>query len=270
MDLAMTLFEGNSRGSLREVRSEVGLYYSLRHYARRLARRQVQQLLQSSGGKTCIRLRGGVLQSGAGCKSRAVRPRPPHSRESPRLRMDYPGPTWGSVALRASEVGIGVLTDEVSALLRMAVQRREPMVIRHAAVARDSKALCNGWTHFVDRDRGSYQVNEGSKTDRSDGGSVHSPGLLGLKQIWGEARRMEVGLNDLERGQVNPVTMWLRNGAGDEPSTMRVRRLLAQLRSILLEVRGQQAEIREPAFVAGMVGPGGGPTHFDDYDNGAG
>jgi hypothetical protein len=181
--------------------------------------------------------------------------------------MDTSGPAWGSVTLRALEVGIDVLSDEVSVMLRMAVQHREPMVIKHAAVARDSKALRDGWAHFVEQDRGSYQVNEGSKTDRSDGGSVHSPGLLSLRLIWSEARRMEVGLSDLEGGQVNPVTRWLGNRPGDAPSVRRVERLLAQLRSILLEVRGQQAEMKEPAFVAGMIGPGGGPTHFDDYDN---
>ena len=77
---------------------------------------------------------------------------------------------------------------------------------------------------------------------------------------------MEVGLKNKERGASNPVTKWLQQRRRAEPSLALAGRLLAQLRSVLSKARGR-SKMLEPAFVAGSVRPGGGPTHFDDYDN---
>ena len=198
-------------------------------------------------------------------KSRNIDPRPPHLRDSPRLLGASVG--WRAVELDVDETSVECLSASVDARLRSAIQRKCPMVIRHQHIAQTKQALRDSWVQFVTQDTEKYQVNEGAKTDRADGASVHSPGLAELKQIWYEPRRMEVGLEKREHGQVNPVVTWARQQANSIPAVSVVARLRRHLRGLLTGISGPKAEILEPAFVAGAVQPGGGPLHFDDYDN---
>lgn len=201
-------------------------------------------------------------------KSRNVNPRPPHPRDSPRLIEAIP--EWCPVGIDVSEASVDCLSAGVSTQLQEAICRKRPMVIRHRQLANDSLRLRDSWLRFVAQDTGRYQVNQGAKTDRADGASVHSPGLLPLTQVWREARRLEVGLKDATRGQtgqINPVVKWLQQCPRSEPEARGVARLLRHLRRLVMISGQPNSKIREPAFVAGSVQPGGGSTHFDDYDN---
>ena len=198
-------------------------------------------------------------------KPRDVGPRPPHSRDSPRLLGASVG--WRSVALDMDDVSDEGLSASIGAQLRSAIRRKCPMVIRHQRIAGAKCALHDSWVRFVAQDTERYQVNEGAKTDRADGASAHSLGLAELKRIWSEPRRMEVGLEKRNLGQANPVVAWFQQQSDSEPAVAGVSRLHGQLRELLTAASGRSAEILEPAFVAGAVQPGGGPLHFDDYDN---
>ena len=199
-------------------------------------------------------------------KPRHVIPRPLHSRDSPRLQAPLSSGEWQNVVSIASDSAGGTLARDSLERLLVALDSSSPLIIHQTAIAKAQLATRNSWVEFLAQDEGVYQVNEGAKTDRHDGASVHCPGLLTLRQIWLEPRRMEVGLKIKERGDGNPVIKWLQQRRRAEPTLALAGRLLAQLRSVLSGARGR-SKLLEPAFVAGSVRPGGGPTHFDDYDN---
>lgn len=176
-------------------------------------------------------------------------------------------PHWRSVGMDITEVSTGSLSAGVDAQLQEAMLKKRPMVIRHRKIAEGSTRLHESWFHFVTSDTEWYQVNQGAKTDNADGSSSHSPGLLPLAQIWRESRRLEVGLKEATHGQTNPVVKWLRRCQHTELEADGVAKLLCSLRRLLIITSQPQAKIFEPAFIAGAVQPGGGLTHFDDYDN---
>jgi hypothetical protein len=194
-----------------------------------------------------------------------VDPRPPHSRDSPRLIEAIS--EWRSVGVVVDDGSVGRLSARADAQLQEAILHKYPLVIRHRQTSRDSPSLRDSWRRFVAQDSEQYQVNQGAKTDNLSGASSHSPGLLPLAQVWCEARRLEVGLKDTRRGQTNPVIKWLRHCPRSEPEARGVSKLLDHLRRLVMINSQVSSRIREPAFVTGTVQPGGGSTHFDDYDN---
>ena len=203
-------------------------------------------------------------------KPRLAPVRPPHVRDSPRLHLTEDKVSWESVkCMSVSSVG-GRLPPEVCERLRCAIGARRgrgvPLVIRSVMSVMDKQLLQNSWEQTVARDTGAYQVNAGVQTDRVDGKSAHCPGLLPLRRIWSEARRMEVGLKEKEKGDPNPVLAWVQECSQFESVLRPVSQLLAELKTILCQTR-KRSTIREPAFVAGTIQPGGGPTHFDNYEN---
>jgi len=204
-------------------------------------------------------------------KPKPVSVRPAHVRDSPRTgRLTESMGRWRLVESVSSVSTDGRLSPEAHAQLTQAIGTRRgrgiPLVIRNLTIKKGKAEIESSWARTVRHDTGSYQVNEGVRTDRVDGGSSHCPGLMRLHRIWTEARRMEVGLKDKERGHANPVLAWVQRQGQLEPSLEPVEQLLGQLKDMLCSAR-KRSTMREPAFVAGTIQPGGGPTHFDNYEN---
>ena len=221
---------------------------------------------------TARSLRGRGLDTGSEIrKPKPVSVRPTHVRDSPRTgRPTESRSSWRRIASVSSVSTDGRLSPDAHTRLTQAIGVRRgrgvPLVIRNLTVKGGKAEIESSWVRAVLHDTGSYQVNEGVKTDRADGGSAHCPGLMQMRRIWSEARRMEVGLEDKEQGHANPVLAWVQRRGQVEPSLAPVEQLLVQLKHILCGAR-KRSTIREPAFVAGTIQPGGGPTHFDNYEN---
>jgi hypothetical protein len=132
--------------------------------------------------------------------------------------------------------------------LRSSMVSARPLVIRSALTERDAMALVDEWELFVAQDSSVYQMADGR-------------GKLSLSTMWSTPMRLEHDLQDTTTP--NPVVTWL-SSAPRGGVAARVWQLQQQLEEAAVS---HGPILRRPAFATGLIPVGGGPTHFDDYNN---
>ena len=156
--------------------------------------------------------------------------------------------TYGSIEeieydgdrLRASAVRI----------LMERIQQGRPIVLRRVCDGEMSEVSLCSWTNHVRR----------AGRDRF---TTYCHGPCTLHHIWNSdvGIRLETGVRNDER---NPVREWLASSVSSS-DLLGLWRIQQQLDSIASRL--QPVEVRHPAFVTGAIQAGGGPTHYDDYEN---
>lgn len=144
------------------------------------------------------------------------------------------------------------LSDSARDSLVEAMEDDAPFVVRSGLPEEDARNLLHDWEQYIARDDVKYQM----------GGSQ---GRQLLKKMWESSMRLEHDLDD--RRIPNPVESWLCR----EPIVSDVRGRFARLQKNIETIADSQGHtiLRRPAFAAGLIETGGGPTHFDDYNNAA-
>ena len=132
--------------------------------------------------------------------------------------------------------------------LMEAVREMRPLVLRRAYPVNNE--VTRSWVSYV----------QGSVVDRF---TTYRHGPQTLHCVWNSDAgiRLEAGVQQCE---VNPVRAWL-DVAPPGSGTHELRCVQRQLDSIAARLR--PAEVRYPAFVTGKLQAGGGPTHYDEYEN---
>ena len=114
----------------------------------------------------------------------------------------------------------------------------------------DAAALLEGWELRVAQDTALYQMAGGK-------------GQQTLETMWAAPWRLEHDLEDTET--INPVVAWLQDAQPEGSVARRAWNLQRHLVRIA-ESAGRRI-LRRPAFATGLVQAGGGPAHFDEYNN---
>ena len=86
-----------------------------------------------------------------------------------------------------------------------------------------------------------------------------------MGEVWRSASRIESGL----KGETdNPIRDWLASPAKRGSVRRRMQKVQLQL-DALTSARCEQlgVESETKAFITGRIKPGGGPSHYDSYDN---
>jgi hypothetical protein len=150
------------------------------------------------------------------------------------------------------EVSMGrthlTLSRVAEAALRSSMVSAQPLVIRSALTERDAMALIDEWELFVAQDSSSYQMADGR-------------GKQSLSTMWSTPMRLEHDLQDTTTP--NPVVTWL-SSAQRGGVAARVWQLQQQVEEVAVS---HGPILRRPAFATGLIPVGGGPAHFDEYDN---
>ena len=131
-----------------------------------------------------------------------------------------------------------------------AISTQRPLVLRSGMSTTDAAALFEDWELRVSQDTTLYQMAEGK-------------GQHTLETMWAAPLRLEHDLLDTET--INPVVAWLQNAQPEGGVAGQAWSLQHQLVRIA-ESAGRQV-LRRPAFATGLVQAGGGPAHFDEYNN---
>lgn len=88
-----------------------------------------------------------------------------------------------------------------------------------------------------------------------------------LKAIWEGPHRLETGFpSRTRRAELNPVADWL-SSAPRGTHAHSAHQLQLRLAAFANTTTSLAGAVSTPSFVAGAIGEGGGPTHYDDYDN---
>ena len=148
----------------------------------------------------------------------------------------------------------GRLRPDALAAIRQAQLHEKPLLIRCSLSADEAQLLEAEWCNFVG-------VNSRVKLQRPDAG------LMQLGTIWKSAERAETGLPDAL--ECNLVQNWL-SGAPSGSMAAKVWRVQTQVNTLALlyaRTLPNTPTPTYPAFIAGLIPEGGGPTHYDDYDN---
>lgn len=140
------------------------------------------------------------------------------------------------------------LSRGAEAALRASMSSAQPLVVRSMLSERDAMALVDEWELFVAQDSSTYQMAEGR-------------GKQLLSTMWASSMRLEHDLTDTSKP--NPVMKWLASSPRGSVAA-RVWRLQQKLEEI---AASNGPILRRPAFATGLIPVGGGPAHFDDYNN---
>jgi hypothetical protein len=132
--------------------------------------------------------------------------------------------------------------------LGAAMQSARPLVVRSKLSSLDAMALVDEWELRVAMDSTPYQMADGR-------------GKQSLATMWSSAMRLEHDLEDTTTP--NPVMTWLRTSPPNSVGS-RAWQLQQHIETVA-DSRG--LILRRPAFATGLIAVGGGPTHFDDYNN---
>ena len=141
-----------------------------------------------------------------------------------------------------------VLSRSAERALRVAMLSAQPLVVRSRLSERDTMGLVDEWELHVAQDSTLYQMAEGK-------------GKQSLATMWASPMRLEHDLVDTTTP--NPVMAWLRASPPDSIGD-RVWRLQRRIEAV---AASHGPVLRRPAFATGLVAVGGGPAHFDDYNN---
>ena len=142
------------------------------------------------------------------------------------------------------------LSRSAEASLLAAISASRPLVLRSGLAAVDAAALVDEWELHVAQDITPYQMAGGK-------------GKQTLANMWDSPLRLEHDLEDTDVG--NPVVAWLENAQTGNGVSARAWGLQQQIERVVA-VAGRRI-LRRPAFAAGLIEPGGGPAHFDQYNN---
>ena len=142
------------------------------------------------------------------------------------------------------------LSRSAEASLLTAISTARPLVLKSGLAAVDAAALVDEWELHVAQDITPYQMAGGK-------------GKQTLANMWDSPLRLEHDLEDTDVG--NPVVAWLENAQTGNGVSARAWGLQQQIERVVA-VAGRRI-LRRPAFAAGLIEPGGGPAHFDQYNN---
>ena len=131
-----------------------------------------------------------------------------------------------------------------------AISTQRPLVLRSGMSTTDAAALFEDWELRVSQDTTLYQMAGGK-------------GQHTLETMWAAPLRLEHDLLDTET--INPVVAWLQDAQPEGSVARRAWNLQRHLVRIA-ESAGRRI-LRRPAFATGLVQAGGGPAHFDEYNN---
>ena len=146
------------------------------------------------------------------------------------------------------------LSDAILSRIRAAMCAGTPLRIQLQLSASARGELLQDWSTYVQEHAAEcYQTVGRSAAQRP------------LGEVWHTAQRIESGL----KGEVaNPVNDWLRSPTKYGSVRWRMRKVHAQLGRLASE-RCRQLHVGQEtkAFIAGSIKAGGGPSHYDSYDN---
>ena len=131
-----------------------------------------------------------------------------------------------------------------------AISASRPLVLRSGLAAVDAAGLVDEWELHIAQDITPYQMADGK-------------GKQTLANMWDSPLRLEHDLEDTDVG--NPVVAWLESAQPGNGVSARTWGLQQQIERVVA-VAGRKI-LRRPAFAAGLIEPGGGPAHFDQYNN---
>lgn len=131
-----------------------------------------------------------------------------------------------------------------------------PLLIKLHLSDSERRELLDDWQSFVkqhSKDR--YQTQTPGRGN----------GILPLAEVWDTPLRIESGLNG---ETANPLRDWLEAPSDPQAVRRRMAQVQAQLDGVAAAWRLQVGStVETKAFIAGRIEPGGGPTHYDEYDN---
>ena len=139
---------------------------------------------------------------------------------------------------------------------RSAMQEGYSLVVSDSLTAASVRSLRDSWTSYVHQDQMQYQTVNLTAAKKT------------LREVWESSMRIEQGLkNDHD----NPVMSWLKSPSADLLTRQMMDRL-EQLKSLAYahahRVRVARKHVEFKSFIAGVdIMAGGGPCHFDEYDN---
>lgn len=153
-----------------------------------------------------------------------------------------------------TEVAMGrtplTLSHAAETALRAAMVSAKPLVVRSRLSEADALVLVDEWELHVAQDATVYQMADGQ-------------GKQLLAAMWASPMRLEHDLQDT--ATPNPVVAWLRASPPDSVGD----RVWQLQRRIEVVAAAHGPVLRRPAFATGLIAVGGGPAHFDDYNNAA-
>jgi hypothetical protein len=146
------------------------------------------------------------------------------------------------------------LTASTLARLRAAMYAGTPLLLRLRLSESERTELLDGWAAHVRIHSTERHQTVGLAAEK-----------LPLGVVWKTAQRIESGL----AGETdNPVLEWLASPSRRGTARSRMRQVQAQLETLASRRCAELSAQKETkAFVAGRIKPGGGPTHYDAYDN---
>lgn len=150
------------------------------------------------------------------------------------------------------------LPPSVMTRLYAALRASTPLIIRLKLSSAERSELLQSWSSYVTAHESVPQQTAGDT----------SP-VLPLGEAWDTARRIESGLKGRRRTvYVDSAREWLMAPALRGSARLRMQQVQLQLNRVADEWCKQiRSDQETKAFIAGRIEPGGGPTHFDSYDN---
>lgn len=142
------------------------------------------------------------------------------------------------------------LSRSAEASLLAAMSTSQPLVLKSSLSRVDAAALVDEWELHVAQDPIPYQMANGKGTQT-------------LASMWVSPLRLEHDLEDTD--VINPVVAWLQNAPPEDGILAQAWRLQQTIERLAVAA-GRQI-LRRPAFATGLIEPGGGPAHFDQYNN---
>ena len=138
------------------------------------------------------------------------------------------------------------------------LQASEPLIIRLRFSLTERAELLQSWSSYVTAHRLVRQQTAGRTAP-----------VLPLGEAWNTSRRIESGLKGRKRTVfADCAREWLMAPAPPGSARLRMQQVQLQLNQVADEWckrlhTGQETK----SFIAGRIESGGGPTHFDSYDN---
>ena len=137
----------------------------------------------------------------------------------------------------------------------------EPLIIRLQFSPAERAELLQSWSSYVAAHRLVLQQTAGRTAP-----------VLPLGEAWNTSRRIESGLKGRKRRKhttfVDCAREWLMAPAPHESARLRMQQVQLQLDRVADEwCQRLHTDQENKAFIAGRIKSGGGPTHFDSYDN---
>lgn len=134
----------------------------------------------------------------------------------------------------------------------------EPLIVRLKFSPAERTELLQSWSSYVTTHRLVRQQTAG-----------HTTPVLPLGEAWNTSRRIESGLKGRKRTVfADCAREWLMAPAPLGSARLRMQQVQLQLNRVADEwCERLHTDQETKSFIAGRIESGGGPTHFDSYDN---